>query len=60
MAGSKDFKLKFGVDVSELTSGLAEAKAAVVEAASGMKESLQSVQQSFSMLGDAAVAIADR
>jgi hypothetical protein len=57
MAGSKDFKLAFGVDVTELVSGLAEAKAAVVEAATGMKESLASVNEAFGLLGEAAVAI---
>jgi len=40
---TKDFSLKFGVDISELASSLAEAKAAVIEASAGMKESLQGV-----------------
>src|SRR5580693_1088946 len=57
MAGSKDFKLAFGVDISELTSGLNEAKEAVVEAAATMKESLATVSEAFGAIGEAAVAI---
>jgi hypothetical protein len=57
MAGSKDFKLAFGVDISELASGLANAQAAVTEAASTMKEALSGVQEAFSMVGQAALAV---
>jgi hypothetical protein len=58
MAGSKDFKLAFGVDVSELASGLANAQAQVAEAAAGMRESLAGVQEAFGLLGEATAAFA--
>jgi hypothetical protein len=57
MAGSKDFKLAFGVDASELASGLANAQAAVTAAAEGMRDSLSKVQGAFTFLGEAAVAL---
>jgi hypothetical protein len=57
VAGSKDFKLAFGVDISELASGLANAQAAVAEAAAGMRESLASVESAFGLVGEAIVGI---
>jgi len=57
VAGSKDFRLAFGVDISELASDLANAQAAVAESAEGMRASLMGVQDAFSLLGKAAVAI---
>src|ERR1019366_924298 len=47
----------FGVDVSELASGLANAQAAVAEAAEGMRQSLASVQSAFGLVGEAVVGI---
>src|SRR5450759_2822622 len=57
MAGTKDFSLKFGVDISELASGLSNAGAAVAEAAEGMRASLAGVQEAFGLVGQAALAI---
>lgn len=57
MAGSKDFKLAFGVDVTELTSGLTAAKESVEATAVQMKEALVGVQSAFGAIGEAALAV---
>lgn len=53
----QDFKLGFGVDISDLVAGLTSATEAVAAASGAMKESLESVQHAFGLLGEATAAL---
>ena len=53
----KDVKLAIGVDISELVSGMTAAAESVQETCAAMKESLASVSNAFSMIGEAAIAV---
>lgn len=57
MAEEKDFKLFFGVDISELVTGLTEATEAVQESSEAMAESLMKVKEGFSLIAEAAIAV---
>src|SRR5271165_764435 len=54
----KDFKLAFGVDISELVSGMTQATEAVTESTAQMKGALMGVSEAFDLLSKAAFAIA--
>lgn len=56
--GVKDFVMKFGVDISELVSGMTAATEKIQESAVQMKESLDTVKGAFNTLGEAALAFA--
>ena len=53
----KDFKLAFGVDISELVSGMTAAQEAVTESSLAMKESLATVSEGFGAIGEAMAAL---
>lgn len=55
--GAKEFIMRFGVDISELVSGMTAATEAVQESALQMRESLAAVKDSFAMISEAAIAL---
>jgi hypothetical protein len=54
---SSDFKLTFGVDITELLTGIQAATDAVTASAEEMKTALESVQSGFALVGEAVIAL---
>lgn len=55
--GEKEFKMRFGVDISELVSGMTAATEVVQESSLKMKESLLQVKEAFSVISEAVLAV---
>jgi hypothetical protein len=53
----KDFQLTFGVDISQLVSGMTAATEAVTASTEAMKGALASVTGAFNLLGQATIAV---